>query len=130
MTLLLDSSVLFELEKDNKTIVNRLKEMSAGHPARACISFMSSVEFLYGIEEKSDEEKAEAKEFLWKFCVLHTTNETAAWLAYLKHKYDKLGKPKSISGLFIASQALEHKLTLVTKDRDFEDISEIKKIIV
>jgi len=130
VTLLLDSSVLFELEKDNKSIVNKLKEMFAAHPARACISFMSSVEFLYGIEEKSDEKKAEAKEFLWEFCVLHTTNETAMWLAYLKHKYDRLGKPKSITDLFIASQALEHKLTLVTRDKDFEDISELKKVIV
>lgn len=130
MTLLLDSSVLFELEKDNKAILNKLEKISAAHPARACISFMTCAEFLYGIEEKGDDKKAEAKQFLWKFCLLHTTNETAMWLAYLKHKYDKLGKPKSITDLFIASQALEHKLTLVTKDKDFEDISEIKKIIV
>lgn len=90
MTLLIDSSVLFDLERDDKVILKRVKEISKAHPGQAFISFMTYTEFLYGIEGKPDEKKAKAKEFVWKFSIINTTNETALWLAYLKHKYDRL----------------------------------------
>jgi len=128
MTLLLDTSILVALEREDSFVKKKIGELSESKPP--FISFISLFEFLYGLESLPLEKKANLKKFLWKFSVLHTTNETAMWLSYLKYCYVKQGKQKSLSDLFIASQALEHKLTLVTRDKDFEDISEIKKIMI
>ncbi len=128
MTLLIDTSVLIELEHENEQTLSKLGSISREHPERAAISFITYAEFLTGLEKEPLQRKAEAKKFLWKFRILHTTNETALWLAHLRSNYRK--QQKSLSDLFIASQAIEHKLTLVTLDKDFEDIKEIKKIIL
>ena len=130
MTLLLDSSVLFELENGDAKLSHSLEQISKQHKKRPCISFISLVEFLYGYEGLAIEKKVKSKEFIWKFPVLQTTNATAVLLSALKYKYDRLGKQISMPDLFIASQALEHDLVLVTKDKDFSDIGEIKKIII
>jgi len=126
MTLLIDTSVLIDLENNVPHIKQRLQELSKSHPNPACISSITYVEFLTGIENHPEEKKAEAIAFIWRFPVLQTTNETAMWLSHLKCKYRK---EKSLSNLFIASHALEHRLTLVTTDKDFENIAEIKKIV-
>jgi predicted nucleic acid-binding protein len=130
MTLILDSSVLFELEKENRQLLEKLENLSKSHKGALHVSFMSLVEFLLGYEALSFEKKAKAKEFIWSFSVIHTTNSTASLLSALKYKYTKLGKQKSITDLFIASHALEHDLTLVTMDKDFADMPEIKKVIL
>jgi len=91
---------------------------------------MTYVEFLYGIEDQSYEKRARAIGFLMNFRVLHTTNETALLLSALKHRYDRKGKMKSLTDIFIASQAVENKLMLVSKDQDFADMDELNKTIL
>jgi predicted nucleic acid-binding protein len=130
MTLLLDSSVLFQIEKGNSQLLERLEACGKQHPGRPCISFITLVEYLVGYENMSMEKKVRAQEFLWQFSVLHTTNATAWLLSSLKYKYAKKGKQKSITDLFIASQALEHSMLLITLDKDFSDIDEIKKVVL
>lgn len=127
MTLLLDTSVLVALERGE---TEKLRELSLEHPAPPFISLMAHVEFLVGIEKFSAAKKAKLKKFLRQFPVLHTSNETALLLSKLKYDYDRKGKKKSLTDLFIASQAIEHGLTLVTKDKDFEDIAELRKVLL
>ena len=130
MTLLIDTSALIALEKGDKQIVSKFKEFVKAHPNMPFISFMTHVEFLIGIEKFSDIKKSKSKEYLNKFPVLHTTNKTSEWLSHLKHIYDKKGRQKSLTDLFIASQAIEHNLTLITRDKDFSDIDEVSKIVL
>ncbi len=130
MTLLLDSSVLFQLERGDIKVIEVVERMNKQQPGRTCVSFMTLVEFLTGCEGYNYEKKAKAKEFIWKFTVLQTTSATAFLLSSMKYKYDRLGKQKSMTDLFIASQAVEHDLTLVTLDKDFEDIAEVKKVVI
>lgn len=130
MSLILDSSIIFQMEKGDKKIIELVESLSEKYSELPRISFMSLVEFLVGYEGHNLEKKVRAKEFIWKFPVLHTTNTTAFLLSSLKYKYTRLGKQKSITDLFIASQALEQDLTLATMDKDFADMSELKKIIL
>lgn len=130
MTLFLDTSVLVSLERGDEKLKQRLAGLLKEHPEDPCISFMAYMEFLYGLEEKSMERKTMARKFLWDFDVIHTTNATAVLLSALKCKYDRLGKQKSITDLFIASQALEHDLTLITRDNDFKDMAEIRTVVI
>ena len=68
--------------------------------------------------------------FLKKFNVLHTTNSSAEILSDLKIKYDKKGIALSLADLLSASIVIDNNLVLVTKDKDFERIEELKKIIL
>lgn len=130
MTLLLDTSILFALERNDESAIQKLREISFSHKLAPCISFVTQVEFLSGIPGLSDKRRKFALELLEDFPVLHTTDDTAALMAELSFNYRKKGRQKQFADLLIATQALEHKLTLVTRDKDFADISEIKKVIL
>jgi len=62
---------------------------------------------------------------LEEFQVIQTTKSTASLLPLLKTKY---GLP--LIDLLIASQVMEVNGIIITKDKDFDIISEIKKIII
>ena len=68
--------------------------------------------------------------FLKKFNILQTTNSSAEILSDLKIKYDKKGMSLPLADLLSASIVIDNSLILVTKDRDFEKIEELKKIIL
>ncbi|MBS3051077.1 MAG: type II toxin-antitoxin system VapC family toxin [Candidatus Aenigmarchaeota archaeon] len=130
MTLVFDTSILIRLEKRDKIITNRISEIIKTDSVPAVITFMSYFEFYHGLQAKSPKNKENALIFLNKFQCIHTTKETAHILSDLKHIYDKKGKSFSLADLLIASQAAENNLTLVTTDRQFEGIEELKKIIL
>ncbi len=125
MTLVFDSSIIIEIERGNKDIIGKLKELRKVHPASPKISFMSYFEFLYELRKKSPKNKIKSEEFLKLFDTIQTNNSTASFLVRLKDKYEL-----SLTDLFIASQVMEHDYILVTKDRDFERIEEIEKVIL
>lgn len=130
MTLALDTSALIEIEKGNKYAVDKIEELSKLHPLPAKLPFITYFEFIYGISEKSPKNKEKLIAFIEKFLVIQTTNSTAQILSQLKHRYDSKGIAISLSDLFIAAQAIENNLTLVTKDRHFECIEELQKIML
>lgn len=130
MTLAFDTSILIRLEKKDKNIADQISEIIKRDPAPASIPFMSYFEFYRGVQAKSPRNKEKAILFLNKFRCVQTTKETAHILSDLKSTYDKAGKPFSLADLMIASQAIENNMTLVTTDKQFEDISELKKIIL
>lgn len=129
MILALDSSILIDLENGNKETIQKLRKLAEKHQNPACISFMSYFELYYGILNKIEKNKEKAYALLQKFPVLHTTEKTAKILAEMKREYEKKGVHFSLADLFIASQIKEHGLLLVTKDRHFEAIEDIQKII-
>ncbi len=125
MNLILDTSIVIEIEKRNIEVIKKLKELRKLYPSPPKISFISYFEFLYGIRNKSIKNKEKSLIFLNNLEVLHTTNRTADILVLLKEKYEL-----SLADLFIASQVLEDKGILVTKDKDFSSISEIRKVLL
>lgn len=125
MRLVLDTSILIELERKNKEIENKVNELRSIYPLPPQISFMTYFEFLEGIERKSKKNKKNSKHFLALFEVLHTTLLTAQYLVFLRQKYEF-----PIPDLFIAAQTLESGGILVTKDADFKQIDEIDTIFM
>ena len=94
---MLDTSVLIDIEKKDKTTINRLKELSELHPSPAVITFMSYFEFIYGLEERNPKKKLKAKSFINNFGFLKPDKETAKTLSELKRKYDKKRESTSFS---------------------------------
>ena len=128
MSLLFDTSILIALERENQAVITHLKNLTQIYPGVPRISFATCVEFLVGIEKAPPHKRPALKEFLWQFPVLQTTSETAFHFSRLKILYDAKGDNKSFIDLLIASHAIEYKLTLVTLDKDFESMQEIKKV--
>ncbi len=130
MTIVFDTSILIRLEKKDKIIKDRISEITRIDSVPAVITFMSYFEFYHGLQAKSPKNKESALIFLNNFQCIRITKETAHILSGLKHAYDKKGKTFSLADLLIASQAVENNLTLVTTDKQFQEIDELKKIIL
>ena len=125
MYLIFDTSILIELERGNREIIAKINEIRKIYPTPAKISFISYFEFLYGLKEKSEKNKEKALAFIEKFSILQTTKITTNNLVALKAKYEF-----PLADLLIAAQTMEESAILLTKDKDFEDIEEIDKIIL
>lgn len=130
MTLVLDTSVIIDLERRDKVTIQKLKELSVLYPAPAEITFVTEFEFLLGVQKRNVENKEKAAVFLHHFSVLHTTSRTSSILASLKEKYDAQGLALPLADLLLASLVMEHDKILVTKDEDFRGIQELKKVMV
>jgi len=130
MSLLIDTSIIIDIEQHNSKTLEKLKELSETHPFPAGVSFITYFEFIHGLRERSPKNKDRAMGLIEIFHFLEPTKNTAIILSDIKHKYGKLGKSFSLSDLIIASQAIENNMILVTKDRHFQEIEELKKIIV
>ncbi|OIO41306.1 hypothetical protein COU56_02330 [Candidatus Pacearchaeota archaeon CG10_big_fil_rev_8_21_14_0_10_31_9] len=130
MTLAFDTSVLIELERKNEEIIKRLKELSKTYPLPPYLPFMSYYEFLRGLKLKKAKDYEKKLFFLNKFSILNTSKKTAEILADLRIEYNKLGITLPLADFSIASQVIENDLTLVTLDKDFEKIKELKKITI
>ena len=125
MHLILDTSIVIELERKNKEIISKLEELKEIYPSHPKISFITYFEILEGISRKSEENREKAKAFLELFDVIQTTKITAQNLVILREKYEF-----PMPDLLIASHVMETNSVLVTKDTDFEQIEEIEKIIL
>ncbi len=130
MTLSFDTSILIELERKNLKIIEKIKELSLSHPFPAILPFISYYEFIRGLKMRKNKDYEKRIAFADRFNILKTSKKTAEILADLRIKYKSKGITLSLADLFIASQVIENQLTLVTLDKDFEKIEELKKIIL
>ncbi len=126
MILLLDTSIIIDLENGIKNTLEKLESIRGSYPDVPKVSFMTYFEFIDGIRNKQPHNRQKALAFIENFDVLQTTKNTAGILSSLKEKYGDV----SFSDLFIAAQAIENNMMLATKDKDFDKIKEINKIII
>ena len=130
MSLLLDTTILIGIERKDKELIKKLEAIVETDSAPANISLITYFEFVHGLQKKSPQNKEKSMAFIEKFAFLEATKKTAVILSDLKYKYDKIGKPFPLADLLTASQAIENNMTLITSDKDFNEIEELKKIIL
>lgn len=130
MTLLLDTSILIGIQKRDKEVIAKLEEIKDRHSQPACISFINYFEFYSGLIKKNAKNRELMVNFLNKFSCLKGSSMTAEILAELKNKYEKKGVVLGLADLIIASHAKESSTVLITRDKAFEKIEDIQKIII
>jgi len=130
MSLVFDTSILIAIERGDKEVINELENLYSSYPSSPQLTFISFFEYLTGLKIRKNKSFQNNLIFLKKFNILHTTNSSAEILSDLKIKYDKKGISLSLADLLSASIAIDNNLTFVTKDKDFEKIEELKKIIL
>ena len=129
MSLAFDTSILIAVEKKEKKIIEKLEKLSKLHKLAPQLPFIAYYEFLRGLKIGKPKKYVELRAFIEQFNVLNTTKSTAEILSDLRIKYDSVGESLPLADLLIASQIIENNLILVTRDKDFEKIKELKKII-
>ena len=130
MSLVFDTSILIAIERGDKEAINELENLYKSHPSSPQLTFISFFEYLTGLKIRKNKSFQNNLIFLKKFNVLHTTNSSAEILSDLRIKYDQKGITLSLADLLSASIVIDNNLVLVTKDKDFEKIEELKKIIL
>ncbi|MEK6894594.1 MAG: type II toxin-antitoxin system VapC family toxin [Nanoarchaeota archaeon] len=123
--LIFDTSAIIEIERENKYLIDKIEKLKENEKGLPKISFITYFEFIEGIDKKIEKNKEKARNFIKLFEVIQTTNITAEKLVYLRRNYEL-----PLPDLLIASQVMENNGTLITKDKDFEQIKEINKIIL
>jgi predicted nucleic acid-binding protein len=130
MSLILDTSILIEIERRNIELINILKKYSEIYPGPPKITFISYFEFLNGLKNKNIKNKDKSILFIEKFTMLNITKRTAEILSDLKYNNETKGISLPLADLLIASQTIENKDVLITRDKDFESIENLKVIII
>jgi len=130
MMLVFDTSVIISIEREDKEVIKKVHELSKIYVGQPQIAFVTCYEFLLGIKNRSPKNQNEALEFINNFNCLSATKRTAEILAELRHKYAAKGIEIALADFIIASQVKENDMVLVTKDKIFEKIEEISKIII
>jgi len=128
MRFLIDTSVLIALSQNDKgtlAVVRALRPHFSHPPG---ISFMTYMEFYYGLMNKDEKKRQALLSYLQSFPLVLPTAKTAELLAMLKHEHRKKGDTIALADLFIAAQALEEKCALVTSDADFRRIKGLQII--
>lgn len=130
MSLVFDTSILIAIERGDKDVMNKLGNLYSFYRSSPQLTFISFFEYLMGLKIIKNKSFQTNLIFLKKFNILHTTNTSAEILSDLKIKYDRKGITLSLADLLSASIVIDNKLILVTKDKDFEKIEELNKIIL
>ena len=125
MSVILDTSILIGLQRGDRVVKMEIESLSRHFPATPSITFLNVFEYLIGIRMLT-KRRPQAIKLLENFDVINTTAKTAEVMASLRSKYDKRGMMLSLSDLLIAGLAIENDMVLVTSDRDFEGIKELK----
>ncbi len=130
MGLILDTSILIDIEKNILNTISQIKDISKNNSGNASISFMTYSESYFGILGKHLHNQELHLRRLNLFNCVNATKDTGKNLAELKYKYELKGIHFQIPDLIIAAQAKENNLILITKDKLFCEIEEIKTIII
>ncbi len=126
--LVLDTSVMVEIERGNAAVAAKLEHFRAAHTGNLAVSAAVYAEVLCGFLAVGRPEAGER--FLEQFILLEFDKESARCCASVKRKMDANGKPIPVFDLITASCALSRGATVVTTDRHFEAVPELKTVFL
>jgi len=130
MTLMLDTSVLIGLERNDSTLMSRLRKLSSVHTDKAVIPFITYVEYFDGLHAKNPKNQERCLGLVGKFLMMQPSKQTAHVISDIRRKYSSQGLSLSFGDIMIAAQAIEHNMTLVTRDDHFGRINELKSVVL
>jgi tRNA(fMet)-specific endonuclease VapC len=120
---LLDTNIVIEVFEGNTEIADRLNKLS-----NFFISVVVLGELYIGVNRVVNKAKHLKKlnDFLEMCIVLPIDSNIAKQYGETVAALYKKGKPLPINDIWIAATGLQHKLTLVTRDKHFNEISGLK----
>lgn len=129
MSFIIDTSILIEIEKDNKSISSQLEQLES-IKGNIYITSPTYSEFYLGLLKLPKEKLEKGKERLDKYKLLNTTKNSSRLLAEMKQDVSKAGTMIPIFDLLIASIAMDNQMPLVTLDEHFKKIPTLNSILL
>ena len=120
---LLDISAVIDLFKGNAEILKLLSVTQNIYVSSIVIG-----ELYYGVQRAANIEKhtAQVEDFVSLCKVLSVTLGTSKFYATIKNELRKKGKPIPENDIWIAATAIESNLHLITLDKHFSEIDNLK----
>ena len=125
MALILDTSVLIDLDNQDANTLQNMKQLQVRYRLPIKVTFMSYFEFYDGLQNKAPPKLPRSLVFLELFETLLPTKQTARIISQLKHNHPTM----TLADLMIAAQTIENDGFLVTSDKDFEQIKELRLVM-
>ena len=121
-SLLLDTNIVIEVFSGNKSIAEKINKLP-----RFYISSIILGELYTGVNRVSNKAKhlKQLMAFLELCTVLTIDDTTAELFGEITASLFKKGKPIPSNDIWIAASAKQHVLTLVTRDKHFNEIDNI-----
>ncbi len=120
--LLLDTNIVIEVFDGNKAIADKISKLKKFY-----ISSIVLGELYVGINRVAHKSKHLKKltSFLQLCTVLDIDSETAEYFGEVTAALFKKGKPIPTNDIWIAATAMQHGLTLVSRDNHFTEIDQV-----
>ncbi len=122
MAIILDSNILIELERNNKEIIEKIREISKFHKTKPFVASVSISEVMCGAFKQNIKKQLTILENFKDYNILNTSFSSSMIMANFAHVLNKKGKRIPITDLIIASIAVDNDLNLVTMDNHFNRI--------
>jgi len=119
---LLDTNVIIDLFKQDENLSEKIAEADA-----IFVSVVSIGELYYGAYKSTRVLKhlQETKLLEQTVSILQPSTRTADFYGQIKSQLKKKGRPIPENDIWIAANALEHNLTLLTRDKHFLEIEDL-----
>ncbi|MBI3032699.1 PIN domain-containing protein [Candidatus Woesearchaeota archaeon] len=130
MSLILDTSILIELECGNQKIINHVAALKKNDNDRFFITIFTYAEYYFGVMKRNYKHRAECLNKLDQYLLLNTSKMTGILFCKIMYDLQEKGKPIPPFDVMIAALAIESDMELVTLDKDFQQITNLKKVIL
>lgn len=116
---LLDTNAAIALLNDDATILPLIQRATGIY-----IPVIVMGELFFGAENSGRTQKNldKAEELATKYPILDCTLATARYYGRVRYALKKTGKTKPVNDIWIGAIALQHNLTLITRDSDFQAV--------
>lgn len=125
MYLVLDTSVLIDIERGVEATKQKLLKMRLEAPYALAVGSITYTEAFYGYL-KTGKKEDEIIDALDKYALLNTTKNSSRIAAEITDFLYGSGKPIPTADIIIASIAIDSKAVLATKDAHFKGIQNLK----
>ena len=119
---LIDTSLIIDYLRDHRPTVRLLKELLSNNN-QLYLSVLTQAELYAGLSSRKYEFRHALASLTVSFKKILLDEDTAVKAGYLKRDYDV-----TLFDAIIAATALNNRVTLITRDKDFNRIKELKKL--
>lgn len=119
---LLDTNIIIALFAEEQSVLSRIAQTDA-----ICISNIVLGELYYGARKSTrvDNNIRRIDEFATVNTILECDQETSTQYGQIKYHLRAKGRPIPENDIWLAAQALQHQLTLVSRDDHFLEVDEL-----
>ncbi len=120
---LLDTNIVIALFKKDENVMNSLKKVS-----EVFVSNITIGELFFGAEKsfRKEENINKIEKFIQNIVVLPCNLSTSKIYGKIKNELKRKGNPIPENDIWISATAIQNKLLLISRDKHFEKISNLK----